>query len=369
MRRTVILLTGLVLTLIISMTRALNGLPYSDISVYMLNPGTEYFLLLLVTLIGLYVLSYAIQKTHGLPEEFLILLIASPPILSALTRSLTPIIVAIIACIFVLLWKKPAFLLFVSVLAPIAHPSLALLSLLASISLLARKKYFLGGTAFFTTIVWLYVASPGLEIASLHELGSTGGQSLLILLLAVIGLLTTWNQNNYKQLIILTIVGFGGMHIAGMSIVAALAVAALAGFAIEQLRTRSWRLESIQSISILFVVLGLLFTAASTAADVTRAEPTEDIKEIADILRTVDAQDVYASQEDSIYLQYLGVQASDYVKYDIQDVQSVDELVEIIPRYIILPLNAEPRVRFFIENSDNFILLHRSSREMWEVRR
>ncbi len=373
MRGPVILL-GAVVALFVAAARAMTRPFFAPESVYATLPVTithaqlyvgirlALFLLLIATV-------YLIYRKYDFPDEGLLVLIASPAFLIAPIGTDLGLGVALLVAAGVLAWESNILLVIIAALLALMHPVGWLLALLAVPALFLRKAWphLLVLVLALAAGVYTHGVTVAIELG-VSEIGALGAPSVFISLLAIMGVLSAWRPRTYPRLLIASVAVAGGMLIPGLRLSAAIGAAILAGYAVQELRERHWRLEGIRNISLLFVVLGLVFTAASTGAQAVRSEPSPGMLSAAQFLRQAPPGAVFALPQHVATLRWYGIDATSANLDTILASRNLDVVGPLLPKYVLLARNDQaPALRFLIENTNGFQRIHSGDYDIWEV--
>lgn len=372
MRRTVAL-TAILLPLVILALRLLEKPPFILEATYAMleaQSGSAVWLLIIriAALVALVALVHVACRKHGLPEESLIVLIASPALLVSLLLPFETLLLAVILAAMVLLWERTVVLSLLAALVSAVTPAGTVIALFTAAALLARRSYWSAAVAAAAAV--LSVLSFGLPgfAPAISELGSIGSISAFVALLALIGVLVAWDKKTYPLL--LAAAGFVGCAVLfpSLSLAGSLVAAALAGHALSALHAGDWRLTSVRQMSLLLVVLALLFTAAATAAEAVRSPPGGDFLEVVRVLGSAGPGGVLVHPGHAAVLEWYGVDTRPDLYAEAISHRNFEAAQERLPRYVVLARTDEAEnLRFLIEHTDNFVLLHAGDLELYEV--
>lgn len=387
------------------------GLRVLDSFVY--NRG--FFVLTLGIAIASLLLFLAIAKKLALQKEltflFLVFLLVSPTFIftfSSLSGAGLFIFLAM-SSIFLLLQRPP--LHFLALLPVLGAPFIDLLSAIFLIMLLlwfwssyGKKKdsyvlFLIGVTGLLFFSSWLVLKLP-FSLGPFHspsplrdllaDLGGISGISLFILLLTCIGLLATWRKEKLLGPSLLLIL-FSSIFIQNPNTIFYLALV-LTYFAAKGflwLWHRPWTLESVKSISLFLILLGLLFSTLSYLGRVTEVTPSPaEWEALTWIKNNIDEKTaVYAPPEELFRGAY-------FAQLPLQERQSTREQEELYGRistagYIqeLFPLLEARNIRYlfitpqmtatlpadqgllFLLKNEHFQLLYaKEGFEVWEYR-
>jgi hypothetical protein len=371
MHRAVILLTGTLLALVIALLRALKGPllappeAYSLVTASITEAGL-YLGIRLLLFLGLIILAGAAYWKWKLPQEGLIALVASPPLLVTPISAGPALPIAISTAAAVLLWSTPLAGAASATIA-LLHPAGALLAILAAAALTMQKRYAQALIALSGAAVSLLLTTQEIGFAiGFGELDALGAPSLFVLTLAVIGLLTSWTKSRYPYLLLVFAATTISLVVPELYLAHALLASGLAGFALYALKQREWRLVSIRNISLLLAVCGLLFAAVSTAAEATRAMPDESYIKAAQVARAQGP--VFALEPHASVLQWYGANTTQEHAETILNSRRYAEIEDLLPPLIALHQDDDaPGLRFLIAYTTRFSLVLEGEIQVWST--
>ncbi|MDP3639784.1 MAG: hypothetical protein Q8R53_01100 [Nanoarchaeota archaeon] len=387
------------------------GLHVLDSFVY--NRG--FFVLTLVMAIASLLLFLAIAKKLALQKKltflFLLFLLISPAFIftfSSLSGAGLFVFLAM-SSIFLLLHKPPWR--YLALLPVLGASFIDLFTTLLFIMLLlwfwssyGKKKdsfaIFLAGVTsvlFFSN--WLLLKLP-FSLGPFHspsplrdllaDLGGISGISLFILLLAVIGLLATGRKEKLLGPFLFFIL-FSGIFILNPHTIFYLAIP-LTYFAAKGflwLWHRTWTLESVKSISLFLILLGLLFSTLSYLGRVTELTPSPaEWETLTWIKKNIDEKNaVYAPPEELFRAAYFAqlplrerhsTKEQEELYHRISTAGYIQELFPLLEarniRYLFITpqmkatLPADQGLLFLLKNEHFTLLYAKENFEMWEYR-
>ena len=306
------------------------------------------------------------KKTKTPPEALLVLALSPAYITAAITEP-TAGILGVLAITAALTYKHPASALAV-IAAALIHPAGGLLALIYVTAKITQKKQIQAITTTLLATAALLLTNTNLQIQiTLAELQTIAAPSLLILLLAITGAALLWDENNYQYLLLLLLVATSALLIPELRLVAALAAAILAGNALSVLRKHTWTLEKMKGVTLLFILLALLYTSASSLALTINADPHPDIKEIAQTTTTLAGnQPVFTLSNQEHALRWHAINTTQANEQEILQTRNSETLTELTTPFILLEATQEaPNLRFVLQNSQRFTKLQTGSHELW----
>lgn len=373
MRHHLTLLAALGL-LITTAARTTTGLPFAGDDAYAtllrLAPTIpQPYLYTATTALALgALLLYAYHTKHtNTPPEALLVIAFSPAFLTAAITNPEALLLgagSVALLVANRTWAGPAL----AALLGLIHPAGAVPALIYVAAQIVRKHQLRAILTTALTTAALLVTTGTMRYATrIAELQSLGASSALILLLAITGALLLWDENTYPWLLAALTAAAAALIIPELRLVAAFAAAIPAGHALHTLRRRTWTLETIKSSALLFVLLGLLFTAVSASAVAVRAPPTPALADTADIAREL-AQNkpVFALTTNEYALRWHGVNTTTAHQETILSLRDSDQLKAYTTEFLIIEEKAaSANLRFVLENSNSYVLLYRNGHEIW----
>lgn len=372
MRRALILLTFF-LALIPVFLRArerpvfITGYTYVQELALTTQQGFLYHALLLTLFLVL--ILFCIKK-YEFPTESLFLLIATPALITALVLPSRALAIGVLALLALLFARNTYVLALTTIAAAVLTPQALVLAPLALFILVLKKQRVLTActVALLATLTYLH-GIPALSGIGFAELGTLGGQSLFILLLAITGIVLSWSKKTYPYLLSALYTLAAGFFFSDLRFAAVIAATVTVGYAIKALRERDWRLESVRNVSILLVVCGLLFAATVTINEATQAPPTPETQHLIHFL-THTEEPVFALPEhhEILHWQAIPIAYTDYETVLIS--RNIDVTGPNLPPLIILNAADEAdNLRFLIDVTDRFSVVYTNEEwTVWEVR-
>ena len=359
--RSALAILGFILALIPAAVRAIDrplfitGYEYLPTLPFNTAEHVLYNALLLAVFFTLFVI---VTKTYDLPEESLLVLIATPAVLTTLVTASNQLQLGIIGLLALLYHKHSLPLTLLTLAAVMIEPLMLIFTPITLFMLFLNKQRFLFISLTTLLAAVAYFNLPAIQLSTgFAELGLLGGASIFITLLALAGIVLQWSKDAYPHLLIASTVIFFGLLFADIRLLAAIATAITGGYALKTLLTTEWRLENIRNASILLVVCGLLFATMVTTSETTRTTPDANTQELIHFLTHME-DPVFALTTHHPLLAWHEVTLYHTDEQAILTSRNIDVTREYLPPLVVLETGDQAtNLRFLIEFTDDFVKL------------
>ncbi|MFT4250488.1 MAG: hypothetical protein ACMXYD_03950 [Candidatus Woesearchaeota archaeon] len=318
---------------------------------------------LLLTTTFLLLLAKTLQQEKT-PVETTLLLLLSPPILAAAITSPAAIILALLA-LYTYKNRQNNTASITATLAVLFHQ--AAISIAAP--LLLYQLYNKQRTKTLITLLAILIAySTSMYEANIllqfAELQQAAAISIIAILLAILGSIFIWNENNALPLLITHTTLLLAILYPETTIIAATICAVLGGYALKTLRSRKWDLPTVKTATNYFILLTLLFAATAATSQAIIQEPTNELQETIQLLRELEIQEISTLSTQEEALRWNNIQVRE--AHNLTQVHSSQQLGEQATTYILIEQDYRAvRLRTILENSRNYVLVRDAEHQLW----
>jgi len=122
----------------------------------------------------------------------------------------------------------------------------------------------------------------------ISDLGGFIGLGIFTLILGIIGLIMAWKYKKYLKniYILILLLFFIGFYLNYANIYLNLIFSIFAGIAISHIIKRRWEVKSLKNLTLIVLICGLLFSTISYTTRISISEPTKDIQNALEWLRS-----------------------------------------------------------------------------------
>ncbi len=259
---------------------------------------------------------------HSTAFMALLALVLSPSFMYVFTTSISDALAVCVLLLALYLFISPKRRLFwvslpVIMLAAsfsLFHALLVLLFLilfsLHAFPLMYHKARALAATVLVLGVIFVgnlpfYIPYTALE-SSLNsfvaDFGARSGFSVFYIILACMGLVYSWKEKEkYVLLYVLTLLSIPAILVQPQLMIYALFILAyFVGLALIQLRQTKWQFPSVQKMTFLIIILGLLFSSVSYANRLKSSHPSEELVHSLEFLKENSPPDAKVLSHESL---------------------------------------------------------------------